>query len=744
MAGQDVRSRTVPAVIGPALAAVFLVAYVVWFYAQRTALGGLILSMLLLPDEASGRIVKEWMGGSWERFGVIDRVPVVLVAAGIVGVALALGRLAIHLLKLERWLTRAELLTLSLGVGLNLVSLITLAVGLAGGLRDRWIFVALGGAFIAAWAWRLHGPGAARQACQEGDRPLSATEASWLRLSRRLLWFSLPFVVILLFRSMVPPWYFDVRGYHLQVPKEWYLEGRIGFLPHNVYGNMPLGAEMFAVLGMSLCRDWWIGALVGKLLIGVFPLMTAALLLSAGWRLGDRAAGAMAALMYLSTPWIIRVTNAGLIDGVSAFYAFGAVYCVCFLNRSASAHKVPVSGEQPRVPGAVILLAGYLAGAAVACKYPALLFLVVPLFLGVTVLSLHRDVASGVTRRIPTSALAAGLLFVLAVFAGCGLWLAKNAVLTGNPTYPLLYNVFGGRDWTPEQDVQWSRAHRAPADGWTFGALRHSLRLTGGASEHHSPLLVPFALLAVSRLRARTWMVPLLLLMAFNFASWWLLTHRVDRFLLPVLPLLCLLAGFGVTAWSGVAWRRCCGALIAGFMVILLVQWSTRTVGDNRFLMSLKAFRLDLPNRADPNYFHTNPIHYVVGQLVVPGHKALLVGEAQAFDFEVPVIYNTCFNPCVFEQRMAGRTQDERLSILRQERISYVLISWQELARYREPGGYGYSDYVTPELIQREFVDTGILREVAGLPQGQDCQVFEVIGWETWSAPRGMTHMNRE
>ena len=62
---------------------------------------------------------------------------------------------------------------------------------------------------------------------------------------------------------------FDVREYHLQVPKEFYQSGRISFLPHNVYGNMPLGSEMLPLAAMVATDDWWFGALVGKAMIAL-------------------------------------------------------------------------------------------------------------------------------------------------------------------------------------------------------------------------------------------------------------------------------------------------------------------------------------------------------------------------------------------------------------------------------------------------------------------------------------------
>ena len=51
--------------------------------------------------------------------------------------------------------------------------------------------------------------------------------------------------------------------YHLQGPKEYYQAGRIAFLPHNVYTNMPFGVEMLHLLAMEVMGDWWWGGLGG-------------------------------------------------------------------------------------------------------------------------------------------------------------------------------------------------------------------------------------------------------------------------------------------------------------------------------------------------------------------------------------------------------------------------------------------------------------------------------------------------
>jgi len=96
------------------------------------------------------------------------------------------------------------------------------------------------------------------------------------------LWLAVPFGLILVLGGMLPPVDFDVLEYHLQAPKEWYRQGQITFMPHNVYANMPAGAGMLALLAMNLTGDWWVGALAGKTVVAVLPLVTALGLGAAG------------------------------------------------------------------------------------------------------------------------------------------------------------------------------------------------------------------------------------------------------------------------------------------------------------------------------------------------------------------------------------------------------------------------------------------------------------------------------
>ncbi len=689
------------------------------------------LLLLFIPE----KLVASWFDGSVANFHLLDRAPVLTVAAVIWAWAYVAGRLLMELVGAQRGLSRLEAFVFAMGVGLNVLSLWTLAVGLLGGLRQPLLFAVPAVALVAIGAWRWTRTW--HEFTTREEKTPAPAQRDWL--PRGALWLGLPFVLVILLGSMLPPRDFDVREYHLQVPKEWYQQGRIDFLPHNVYGNMPLGAEMHALLAMVIMpgeRDWWWGAMAGKTVMGGFSLLTALGLFAAGRRFCSTTAGVVAALVYISIPWVAMVSISGLNEGASAFYLLLSVYAVLIWSRERGASKEHTSAPQsqqpsnnsasPSLPLSLsphhLLLAGFLAGAAVACKYPAVLFVVLPL------------VAWLLFGRRGFDWRPAGI-FLLAVVVGCGLWFGKNWVLTGNPTYPLLYELFDGKSRTPEKNQQWQRAHAVPRDAagqrYSSAQLGDSLAIVAWRSQLLSPILWPLAALALFIPRQRRLVLVLLCMFVYGLAAWWLLTHRIERFWVPALPIVALLAGIGATWTTARLWRHVLvGVLFWGLVANFFVIASPAT-GDNRYLVSLDQLRLDVPDDED-EISRINPAHRYLNQHVPDGYRVLLVGDAQPFDLEVPALYNTCFDDCLFEQLMKGHSKDVRTAKLRELRVSHIYIQWSEIDRYRSPGNYGFTDYVTPALVRAELTkDQGILRIVrAYANQDGDIkgEVFEVVG----------------
>lgn len=695
------------------------------------------LPLLLAPDV----LIQDWVGNDWSRFGLLDHVPILLAAAVILVVAFVTGMLLLDALRVLGILRRLEQIVLATAVGLNCWSLFTLAVGLAGYLQRRWVFavaalIVIGAASGRAkhwWQSKVESPPAREEGSEEAG--------GWL--GRLALWLAIPFAVLIVWGGTLPPTHFDAREYHLQVPKEWFLQGHVSFLPHNVYGNMPLGAEMHAILGMVMMPGpsaWWWGALVGKTLIAAMAPLTALSVYVVGRRYFGATAGAVAAFVLISTPLIAFVSMNGLIDGAFALYFLLAVFAALLRqwripaedkrsdvgSNLSSSPATPSSGDarQTRNHG-LVALSGFLAGAAVACKYPALLYLVVPLFVLIAVPSLRRvDIRAAV-------------IYVVAVLAGCGLWFGKNWVLTGNPTYPLLYRWFDGRAWTTEKDARWTRVHGTPYGGslhaFSPSQLWNSIGVLSLQSDHLSPALWPLAVAACFSQRHRRRFFVIGAFMLWTAAVWWLLTHRVDRFLVPLFPLAALLAGASATVQNTTLWRRVLASLLVWCFAANFVVDGTELVNDNRLLISVRELHTDIPHPADKMYTRIHHAHRYLNEHIAPGYRALLVGDAQVFDLEVPVLYNTCFDDCIFEQLMRGRSHEEQLAVLREHRISHIFFLWRELDRYRSPGNYGYSEFASRELVRFELAERqGLLRRVPLEVHPDNGEVYEVVGWQDW------------
>ncbi|MFW6124947.1 MAG: ArnT family glycosyltransferase, partial [Pirellulales bacterium] len=476
-----------------------------------------------------------------------------------------------------------------------------------GATRSVGVPSAAGGAWPAGPGSRSQGTaGQAASGTQQGqtDQDTGAGQRDHRR--RRIAWLlvAVPFVLLMLAGAMLPPLNFDVKEYHLQAPKEFFLQGRISFLPHNVYANMPAGTEMLSLLAMVAAGDWWSGALAGKVVLCTLVVMTGAGLLAAGRRLFGAKAGVFAAVIFLTTPWSYRLATTAFVEGGFAFFLLGAFYAALrAMEAGAQREAAPAGadshaemrggaplGKPAPAPGdkaggamasqrgaastRLTLLAGLLAGAAAACKYPGVLYGVLPV-LGLAAWTAFgrfagRSSAANQGRGWAVRPLVAAALGVAVTL---GPWLAKNAVLAGNPTYPLLYGVFGGQSWTAEKNAKWLRVHLPHS----FAArdLGEKLLNVVARSDWQSPLvfgLAPFAL-AIAGLRRRA-LLPAGFVV-FVIAVWWLATHRIDRFWVPVLPVAALVAGAGATWSSTLPWRIALGTVVCASALFNLALCTT-------------------------------------------------------------------------------------------------------------------------------------------------------------------------
>jgi 4-amino-4-deoxy-L-arabinose transferase-like glycosyltransferase len=683
-----------------------------------------------------------------------QRADLAITAAGVLAGAWGMGSLALRAVALcvgfrragdERRLalTWAERTVFTFGLGLSFLSLLTLACGLAG-LLSREVFAGvLGGAFVLEVLLRIaKRPGSAAANAREDERDETPVERR-PRRDRVILTYTqmvhvvcilamVPFLLAIILGAMLPPVDFDVKAYHLVGPKEWFQAGRITFLSHNVYTSFPFLTEMLSLLGMVMRGDWFRGALAGQAVLAAFGPLTALAVYAAGTRWFGSTVGILAATIHLTTPWTYRISSIAYAEGGLTFYLFAAL-----LAAMLAIERLSSRGREWRP---MVLIAGLLAGSAMACKYPGLLQVVIPLGLAVCVAPVVR--LSGEERR--RDAIRAALLFTVGTCVTIGPWLVKNLIETGNPVYPLAYGVFGGRDLTPELAAKWSAGHSP--DNHTLRDLAEKFIDVVAKSDWLSPLLFGLAPLALLPARRRALVSWLWSYVAFLFFGWWLFTHRIDRFWIPLIPVMALLAGIGALWRESRVWYIACAVAIAAAVTFNLAFITSSLVGYNAYLADLDQARAGSESTATGIAF--------LNENLPAGARVLAVGEAQVFDARFPIVYNSVFDESIFEQWLAEprpdvphaerslRPAEEIRQKLKSEGITHVYVNWQEILRYRTT--YRYTDFVTPQRFAR-LQEMGILGRPVTLAGREwdslrDSEQREVERW----APELKTHANGE
>lgn len=695
------RSSTVLAVI----AAVWICGFV-WFFFRssiddpdlpRTALWSMMADEVLglsdAPSGPAGTVPQSRLRYLSQRLPLFSWAAVILVLAAVHGDAICV-------LTLRRCrLFWTEQVVMRLGTGLGILSIVTLCCGLAGHLtRLAIVGPALFSLAVSCFIrWR-----------SRTEWPVPITDVPEAQHSSRIiriltLMVVVPFGVYLLLGAVSPPTDFDVREYHLQGPKEWFQQGQINLLPHNVYTSFPFLTEMLSLTGMVFAADWWHGALVGQVVLSSFQILSTLSIFSIARRWISKDAAWLAAMIFLTTPWTLRISLIAYAEGALTFYLIAATMCALLVWQ---------------LPGSTIglsIITGLMAGASMASKYTGLISVILPTAAVIAFQFRNSRNASAIVGGPQLHAangcrplLLPAAAFSLGVAAMTAPWLLKNFAETGNPVYPLAYSVFGGSEWSPEMDARWKPAHAA-SEHHLSRIPEHIL----GAAVYNkwtSGLLFALAVPSVF-LWCRVKTIPIILcLIVWGFATWWAFTHRIDRFWIPLIPLLSLAGGATWLISPSKIWKLFLLTVIVVVTIFNVRFCGLALVGFHVGLMDLDAARQSTI-RADIRYLN---------ETLSANARVLMVGEAEVFDATFPLAYNTVFDECLFESWTtlpddSGRPVGERrmlppeqtLQKLREQGITHLFVNWGAVLRYRMT--YGYTEYVDPARFH-QLMDHGILR----------------------------------
>ena len=391
--------------------------------------------------------------------------------------ALLWGRLLFFRLTENLW-SRGEKVLLRVGLGLGVISYLIFFLSLIGFLYRPVIFVIL--------LIPLAGFGFRRKRRPGDHRPFMPIRVAFRAITRTELVCLIILSVVFLLNiivSLTPPYAGDAIGYHLPPARDYLLAHRLVWLPGNVLANQPATVGTLFTIGFAGKGEFF-----PDLLHCVFGFMAVVGIYLFGRRYFSRASAALGALIFYIIPSVARISSWAYIDLGLTLWALLGLFaylrwreggggeenrsnrsiplardsmrnvgevsnldpgaqaiggCLSGFRRKNPSHNgLAIGVENPShrstAIGGSLIVAAIFFGLAMGSKYTGLI-----LFAIMAVLALGECVIVKERRRLIGRIIAwAGIALAVA-----SPWYLKNLSLTGNPFYPVLYSIFGGRGW---------------------------------------------------------------------------------------------------------------------------------------------------------------------------------------------------------------------------------------------------------------------------------------------------------
>jgi hypothetical protein len=612
-----------------------------------------------------------WVGN---HFGAVWTIAIVdfVCAAGIVAAAVPVGLVILARVTRERSLLS---LLFAAAVGFWVLAVAVLLVGVFSvkAVPVVWmlglLWVAPGGRAYPGIHFRCSGGSVSRRLFMKfngsalhrsATRPVSGHSARGEREKlSRWEWFMVAVLVVAgvlnVLGAVTPPFEYDALEYHLGSLADYQRAGRIVFLPHNFYSNLPQLTEMLYLLGLRSAGDG-----VAKWLHLFFGAGTALAVFAVGKRVWSRPVGLTAAVMFFCMPFVQDLSRTARIDLATTFFGTLALAGVLLWRKE--------EGKEWLWMGAMA------AGCAVATKWTAVPVVVLPCFI----------LIAAETRYFKLPAVF-GLLASVFVLP----WLIKNFFLTGNPVYPLLDHLFESPHWGLAQSALFAEKHFAKWDQSVCEGPWRALMAEPGAVPV-GVMCAPLAWLVWRgdrQVRRAGWLGIL------AFAGWMVLTFRPWRFLFPAVPVILLAGAAGL--FSAGRWCRWLlgfvmgvGLCWTGVSVLLDVEEPERVpagvsvaglglgqVGREEFLRRLGAGTFE-------------PIFWMNENLPASATVAY-VGEARVFYARHRALWCTAYDRHPLAAVWRKPTEPELLyKGLKAAGVTHVYVNFSEWERLRK--GYGF------------------------------------------------------
>jgi hypothetical protein len=354
-----------------------------------------------------------------------------------------------------------------------------------------------------------------------------------------MIWWSLflVFMGILLVHSVTFGVFGDDDGIHLATPKRWLQVGSLSYLPTYSLTNATLGFDMLYLIAMAVWSP--VGAKILHYSAGAFAILG---LFFCARRLGHSVAAMLAiSVLLIPTP---------LFDVPPLFGNAMIDLAACWMTIAALLIWLVWRAQPDR---RLLLCMALCAGFAASFKLTSVQVAIA--LLPVLVVDSLKHGASW--REVARLVMVFGCVTLAAVLP----WFVRNAVLTGNPLYPMLSTWLPTRDWPAEHAAIFGRYVKYYA--WAPGRLLTEFQ--------RQQLLVVAALLVALAALVAAWLVDdRVRRSVIAFATIFILisislTGLTFRYWLPAIMCLALVAG----TWCAQRWSR--RVLVFPAVVLLIV-----------------------------------------------------------------------------------------------------------------------------------------------------------------------------
>ena len=341
-------------------------------------------------------------------------------------------------------------------------------------------------------------------------------------------------IILYMLAAIAPPFNWDATSYHLAIPKLAIKAHKISYVPHMAYSEFPMSIEMLFLLSMLLKN-----AILAKLIVFSLTTFLAIAIYSFAKKHLNELAGLLGAAIFLTLPEIAQFSTEALVEIPSSFFIFMAIYA--FFEW--------FTGENSKF----LIISASMAGIAASTKPTAPIFAII--------LSIFVVYGALIKTKSLKACLKTFLIFSLISLAIVSPWYIKSYAHTGNPFYPIFYNIFGGPNWndklsqykiTDMKNIgRWGRDHVDILNNdykgfglegnmlYYFVMLPWDLTMHGGFSDTiaFSPVYLAFFPIYFM-FKKKSKLINMLLLYSFLFMIFWFITAQSLRYFSPIVPVL--------------------------------------------------------------------------------------------------------------------------------------------------------------------------------------------------------------